>query len=128
MCNARLFALAAAAASICIIAGGTPQEAHAAMSEQEARASVEREFGVKVLKIGKVELGGKPVYLLTVMSPGGNANAAFQVNRLALDPETGRLVSGFRHLSSGYDNAEGARANEADRQPAEALRQRWNWR
>lgn len=102
MCNLTLTSVVAVVASLCI-AGTAPREAHAAMSAEEARESVERQFGVKVLKISKAELAGKPVYLLTVMSPGGNSNSAFQVNRLALDPDTGRLVSGFRHPSLDYD-------------------------
>jgi hypothetical protein len=62
------------------------------------------------------------------MSPGGNENSAFQVSRLAVDPDTGRLVSGFRHRRSGYDYAEGDGANETNRQPTGVLRQGWNWR
>lgn len=98
------------------------------MSAQEARASVEKQFGVKVLKITNTRIAGKTVYLLTIMSPGGDTNSAYQVNRLAVDPDTGRLVPGFRHRRSGYDYAEGDGANETNRQPTGVLRQGWNWR
>lgn len=116
------------ALAICVMASVAPRAAQAGMSAQEARASIERQFGVKVLKVTTTVLAGKAVFLLTVMSPGGNVNSAYQVNRLAIDPDTGKLVSGFRHRRSGYDYADGAGANEANRQPTGVLRQGWNWR
>ena len=128
MYKLKLAGLTVALAAGIIIASTMPQLAQAAMSAQDARASVERQFGVKVLKVAIGNLAGKAVVLLTVMSPGGDTNSAFQVNRLAVDPETGKLVSGFRHRRSGYDYAEGDGANETNRQPTGVLRQGWNWR
>ena len=128
MYKLKLIIITAAIAASFIVAGATPRDALAAMSAQQARASIEKQFGVKVLNIKKIEFAGKKVFLLTVMSPGGDTNSAFQVNRLAVDPDTGRLVSGFRHRRSGYDYAEGDRANAANRQPTGVLRQGWNWR
>ena len=128
MYKLKLNATIVVAAVICVIASATPRDVLGAMSAKEARASVERQYGVKVLKITNINFAGKKVFLLTVMSPGGDSNSAFQVNRLAVDPDTGKLVSGFRHRSSGYDYAEGDGANEANRQPTGVLRQGWNWR
>jgi len=102
--------------------------AWAAVSEDQARHAIEQQFGVRVLKVVKSTFDGKPVYFLTVMSPGGNSNSAFQVNTLAVDPETGKLVSGFRHLSSGLRDAEGAGSRDANRQPDDALSQGRVWR
>ena len=39
---------------------------------------------------------GRAVFLVTVMNPGGDFNEAFQVTTLAVDVETGKLVSGYR--------------------------------
>lgn len=102
--------------------------ASAAVSESQARQMIEQAYGVRVLKIEKREFRGRAAYLLTVMTPGGNDNAAFQVNVLAVDPETGKLIPGYRHGHSGAEAAGGAPLRETDRQPAKALRQGWNWR
>jgi len=117
-----------AAAIAALIAATGASGARAAVTEAQARQMIERAYGVKVLKLVKRDFRGRPAYLLTVMSPGGNTDGAFQVNVLALDPETGRLISGFHHLPSGAEAAGGAPLRETDRQPAEALRQGWNWR
>lgn len=108
--------------------GGLQGAARAAMSEAEVRRTIERQFGVKVLKIQNTQFAGKRVFLLTVMSAGGDTNEAFQVNRLAVDPETGRLVSAFRHRTSGYDYAAGAGERDVNRQPTDVLRQGRIWR
>ena len=100
----------------------------AEITGQQAQQMVEKTYGVRVLKITRDTLHGKPIFLLTVLTPGGNDNAAFQVNRLALDPVTGKLVSGFRHRSSGYDYATGAGARDDNRQSTDVLRRGWNWR
>lgn len=128
MYRLKQFSGLAAMAAVCVIAAATPRAAQAAMSAGQAKASIEQQYDVKVLKIANSTLAGKPVYLLTIMSPGGASNSAFQVNRLAVDRKTGKLVSGVRHLPSGYDHAAGAGANVPNRQPTSVLRQGWNWR
>jgi len=104
------------------------QPARAAVTEQEVRQMIEKTYEVKVLKLVADRLDGRPVFLVTVMSAAGNDNGAFQVNRLAVDAETGKLVSAFRHHTSGYELPAGARDSEPDRQPTDVLRQGWNWR
>ncbi len=74
----------------------------AAMSEDQVRAAITRDHGVEVLRIRADTLDGRAVFLVTVMNPGGNFNEAFQVNTLAVDAETGRLVPQFRHNPSGH--------------------------
>lgn len=105
-----------------------PSVAVGSVTEAQARATIEKEFGVRVLKIVPGTLHERSVYFLTIMSQGGNDNGAFQVNRLALDRETGQLVSGFRHRASGHDDAGGAGGRETNRQPTDVLRQGWDWR
>ncbi len=114
------------ASAVFAVAAAFAVSASAAVTEQAVRQNIEKTYDVKVLKIAKGQLEGKDVYLVTVMTAGGNNNAAFQVNRLAVDPETGKLVSGFRHHASGYEVAPGER--DTDRQPTDVLRQGWNWR
>ena len=118
----RHFILVAALAGMCC------GPAMAAVTEQSVRQNIEKTYDVRVLKLVKGTLDGKAVYFVTVMSAGGNDNAAFQVNRLAVDVETGALVSSFRHHSSGYELPAGTLDNETDRQPTDVLRQGWNWR
>ncbi len=75
----------------------------AQVSEADVRASIEREFGVEVLKIDETESDGGQAYVVTVMNPGGDFNSAFMVSRLLVDRQTGRLISQFRHRAAGYD-------------------------
>lgn len=76
--------------------------ARAEMSADEAGRAVASEFGVDVLKVEVDSEDGSRVYLVTFMTPGGDFNGAFQVGTVMVDAGTGRLVSRFRHLPSGY--------------------------
>ena len=78
-----------------------PRPAMAAMTEIQVRAKIIAEFGVGVLKVRRSQYDGRAVFLVTVMNPGGDFNEAFQITTLAVDVETGKLISGYRHLSSG---------------------------
>ena len=77
-----------------------PHAATAATAQQVAK-KIEAGFGVRVLKVRRSQVDGRAVFLVTVMNPGGDFNEAFQITTLAVDVKTGKLVSGFRHLSSG---------------------------
>ncbi len=66
--------------------------AHAQMSEQRIIGKIERDFGVEVLKVGPAKNIGPNVLAVTVMNPSGDFNEAFQVNTLAVDAMTGKLV------------------------------------
>lgn len=76
--------------------------ARAAVSEAEAARLIAERYAVEVLKVRAGERGGRKVWLVTVMQPGGNRNSAFQVHVLAVDRESGELVPSFQHHSSGY--------------------------
>ena len=71
------------------------------MSKEEIANAVGEAYGVTVLRVVAAEDDGQAVYLVTFMSPGGNFNEAFQVNTIAVDAETGKKVSRFRHGPSG---------------------------
>ena len=92
-------ALALAAGIQLALSGASVQ---AAVSETEASELVAERYGVEVLRVRAGERDGRKVWLVTVMQPGGDSNSAFQVHLLAVDQETGELVSSFRHHSSGY--------------------------
>jgi hypothetical protein len=76
--------------------------AQAAVSQDAAAKRIAETYDVEVLKVQAGERDGRQVWLVTVMLPGGNRNNAFQVSVLAVDQETGELVSSFQHGSSGY--------------------------
>ena len=80
----------AAAAVLIALALATP--AAARVPVDEVKASIERDYGVDVLRIVEVEIAGRTIYAVTVMNPGGDFNEAFQVNTLAVDPDTGALI------------------------------------
>lgn len=85
------------------------------------RASIEKKFNVKVLKINAITVDGKSAFKVTVMYPGGNFNTAFQVNTLIVDAATGEAIPVFRHIASGQVLANGGDAI-TNRQPVGALR------
>ncbi len=66
--------------------------AHAEMTERQIIVKIERDFGVEVLKVGPAKNIGPQVMAVTVMSPPGDFNEAYQVNTLAVDARTGKLV------------------------------------
>ncbi|MDJ0948531.1 MAG: hypothetical protein QNJ94_06385 [Alphaproteobacteria bacterium] len=94
----RLLAIAALA----LAAGLTRTDVAVAAEPAEIAQRIEKRFGVKVLQISRVERKGQQLYALRVMTPGGAHNDAWQVNELLVSPRSGRLISTFRHRTSGY--------------------------
>jgi len=88
--------------AMAVIVSTVPAPAAAAAAMADAVRMVEEAFDVEVLRARAGEIDGRRVWLLTVMNRGGDFNAAFQVNTLAVDQETGKLVPAFRHGPSGY--------------------------
>ena len=93
-------------ATVSLMAGalllGTVANAGAAMSQKEITGKVEREFGVQVLRVEPMAEDGKNMFAVTVMSPSGDRNSAYQVNTVVVDPVTGNLVIQWGHGSSGH--------------------------
>ena len=100
--------------------------AWAAMSADEVAAAIAEAYGVTVLRVVPAKDDGRSVYRLTIMNPGGDFDEAFQVNTLLVDADTGKLVSGFRHLASGYETSQAA-AFEANRHGPESLSWGFLW-
>ncbi len=74
-----------------------------ALTPEEAARKVAETYGVEVLRVREVEDGGRRLYAVTVMLPGGNRNDAFQVGTLMVDADTGEPVPRLRHRASGYE-------------------------
>ncbi len=98
-----------------------------AMTQEEAKAAVAERYGVEVLKVEPGTVDGQPVWLVTVMQPGGDSNSAFRVTRLAVDRDSGELVPSFRHGdSSGYQvPPSGGRFTRDLKQPGRASGTVW---
>ena len=95
--------------------------AGAASSQKQIRASVEKQYDAKVLKIYPGKDAGRAVFFVRVMYNGGNFNTAFQVNTLVIDANTGKRVKQFRHGSSGRELS-GNYDSSPNRQAPDALR------
>ena len=78
-----------------------PSPGTAAVTETEAVTMIEEIYDVEVLRARAGRIDDRQVWLLTVMNRGGDFNTAFQVNTLAVDRNTGKLVPAFRHGPSG---------------------------
>ena len=75
--------------------------AAAQMTGEQVAKKIAAGYGVRVLKVRRSQIDGRAVFLVTVMNPGGDFDEAFQITTLAVDVTTGKLVSGYRHRSSG---------------------------
>ena len=89
--------------ALCLAIAGLSTPALSAVSQSEAAKMVAQAFDVEVLRARAGQVDSRSVWLITVMNKGGDFNTAFQVNILAVDQATGKLVPAFRHRSSGYD-------------------------
>lgn len=88
--------------AVAIAVSALPATGRAAIGKSEAVKMIEKAFDVEVLRARAGQIDGRGVWLLTVMNRGGNFNTAYQVNTLAVDRDTGKLVPAFRHTESGY--------------------------
>ena len=73
-----------------------------ALSPDSVSTAIAERFGVKVLRVTPTERGGKQLFDVVVMNPGGNFNEAFKVTTLVVDAESGDLVPQFQADNSGY--------------------------
>jgi hypothetical protein len=86
-----------------LLIGLAAPDARASVTSEEAAAKVAEQYAVQVLRVRAAVVDAIPVWLVTVMNPGGDRNDAFQVTTLAVDQESGNLIPAFRHGSSGYE-------------------------
>lgn len=85
--------LAGAFLALALLVAGLPQPA-AAIEREELRRQVAEAFNAEVLKIRKGQVDGQAVWIVTLMREGGNHNAAFKVDTIAVDAETGEPLLG----------------------------------
>lgn len=93
------------------------EPAQAQVSRDQAAAGIAETYGVEVLRVRPGEIDGKPVWLVTVMQPGGAYNTAFQVTTLAVDQASGDLVPAFRQGPSGALGTATPLGTREDRRP-----------
>ena len=103
--------------AIPLAASLAPRAAAAEVTSEQAAAGIAADYGVEVLRVRPGEIDGKPVWMVTVMQPGGLSNAAFQVTTLAVDRASGALVPVFRHGPSGALGHAAPRDIRTDRRP-----------
>ena len=72
--------------------------AGAEMSVDAVKQKIEADYAVTVLRVKPMTDGGRRVFAVTIMNPGGDFNEAFQVNTIVIDAETGNLVRQYRTL------------------------------
>lgn len=103
-----------------------PVPAAAAMTREEAAIVIQSRFGVEVLRVREGEIDDKPVWLVTVMKPGGDTNDAFQVTTLAVEQETGLLVPAFRHGPNGpVEPSQSLREGKSEQRPSSIRSGTW---
>lgn len=106
--------------------GLTTVDPAAAIEREALKERVEERFDAEVLKMREGEHRGRPVWLVTMMRKGGNDNAAFKVDTIAVDPETGQPLHGVLLDSRGSESLPSARTGIMEKRP-EVLRER-PWR
>jgi hypothetical protein len=98
----------------CFVSSGS---ANAQVTDMEARRQIEASYDVEVLGVIEGEIDERTVWLITIMVPPGDSNAAFMVSTLAIDQQTGDLVPAFRHRASGYELPGGLRNDKVGLRP-----------
>ena len=83
------------------LATALPASAQELIGEADARAAIERDYGVEVLGVSEVTVDGVPAFRVTVMNPGGDFNEAFMVTTLIVDRRSGKLVPQVREGTQG---------------------------
>lgn len=103
-----------------------PAPAAAEVTREEAAILIQSRYGVEILRVRPGEIEDQPVWLVTVMKPGGNSNDAFQVTTLAVERETGLLVPAFRHGPNGpVDPSRAPPAARTDQRPTSMRTGTW---
>ncbi len=114
-----------ALAAVALVAALWPGVDPARAADREAVAArLGEAFNAEVLRIEDGEVAGQPVWLVTLMREGGNDNAAFKVDTIAVDPKTGEPLRGV--LPNGRGGLSTARTGLTEKRPA-VLRDR-PWR
>lgn len=123
----RMVVAAAASASLAVALVALPMPARAAVDAEAARQVVLEAFEVEVLETRAATLpDGREVWLVKVMREGGNSNAAFKVDTVAVDRSSGELVLGYRSGASDDEELNERRTGAIEKRP-DAVRS-FTWR
>jgi hypothetical protein len=118
--------LAVAAVAACLLGPLTAAAAGADLDRDTLEKRVAEAFDARVLKVREGTLDGRTVWFVTMMREGGNDNAAFKVDTLAFDPETGAPLRSQMPNHAGSETMPRAKTSIMERRP-EVLRDR-PWR
>ena len=98
----------AVALALAVVLAAFPGPAAAEVkSPADLTAELEKSRGVKVLKLQETRVDGRVAYIVSVMNPSGDSNAAFQVERILVDAETGAPILTYRHGATGWSEDAG---------------------
>ncbi|MGR0185564.1 hypothetical protein [Azospirillum aestuarii] len=114
--------------AVAVAAPAAAQTSPAAKPADEVKRIVEQTYNVQVLRVTEAALeDGTAVYKVAAMLPGTAGNAAFMVNTLTIDPETGLTLPPFRHHAAGYSLPQGGsyEPNRTSNNPAVARGHTW---
>ncbi|MBK3775806.1 hypothetical protein GAY31_16855 [Azospirillum brasilense] len=114
--------------AVAVAAPAAAQTSPAAKPADEVKRIVEQTYNVQVLRVTEAALeDGTAVYKVAAMLPGTAGNAAFMVNTLTVDPETGLTLPPFRHHAAGYSLPQGGsyEPNRTSNNPAVARGHTW---
>jgi hypothetical protein len=76
-------------------------------SPADLAAGIEQSRDVKVLKLKETQVDGRTAYIVSIMNLGTDSNAAFQVEQILVDAETGAPIPTYRHGPTGWSEAPG---------------------
>lgn len=89
-----------------------------AQVDREALAQrVAEEFQAEVIQVREGTLDGRAVLYVTLMHEGGNSNAAFKVDTLAFDAETGEPLRGAMPATRGSEGLSSMRTGMTEKRP-----------
>lgn len=114
--------------AVAVAAPAAAQTSPAAKPADEVKRIVEQTYNVQVLRVTEAALeDGTAVYKVAAMLSGTAGNAAFMVNTLTVDPETGLTLPPFRHHAAGYSLPQGGsyEPNRTSNNPAVARGHTW---
>ena len=107
-----------------LLLAALPAIAQELLPADKVKRDVAARLGVEVLRVERADLEGQPAYLVTVMHPGGDSNAAFMVATLAVDARTGQPIPSFRHHAAGYELSGAASRSTEPEADGMAMRRR----
>jgi hypothetical protein len=93
--------------AVALVLGLPTATAAQVKSPAELTAELEQSRGVKVLKLQETRVDSRTAYIVSVMNPDGDSNAAFQVERILIDAETGKPIQTYRHGPTGWSEPAG---------------------